>query len=96
MLKHLNKNASEEISKEDVATNLLTLRAFAYEDFDPSDASKAFHSPLIYSLLGTTHLQDTLGWVEVPGLDLLAKCDHGIKGVLALCTAAVSKIFICH
>ncbi|KAN0096961.1 hypothetical protein V8E55_001407, partial [Tylopilus felleus] len=30
-----------------------------------------------------------VGWVEVPGMDLLAKCDHGIKGVLALCTAAL-------
>ena len=31
-----------------------------------------------------------VGWVEVPGMDLLAKCDHEIKGVLALCTAAVT------
>ncbi|KAG9312036.1 hypothetical protein JVU11DRAFT_7315 [Chiua virens] len=91
VLKHLKNNAKEAkgLTTEDLATNLLTLRAFAYEDFNASDASKAFRSPLIHNLLATTHLQDTIGWVEVPGLDLLAKCDHGIKGVLALCTAAL-------
>ena len=31
------------------------------------------------------------GWKSLE-MDLLAKCDHGIKGVLALCTVAVSKL----
>lgn len=100
ILKHLNENISDQpadMTKEDLATHLMTLRAFAYEDFDPSDRSKAFQSPLIFALLGTTHMQDTIGWVEVPGFDMLAKCDHGIRGVLALCMAAVwQAAAICH
>lgn len=89
---------AEGLTKEEVATDLLTGRAFAYENFDPTGSEpdnfdKAFQSDLMLSLLGTTHLQDTIGWVEAPGFDLLAACDHGIRGVLALCTAAVISFF---
>lgn len=101
VLKHINEHISglnlfEDSlpTREEVATDLLTLQAFAYEDFIPTDRQKAFWSPLILSLLGTTHLQDTHGWVEVPGLDLQGKCDHGIRGVLALCTVAVREILL--
>ncbi|KAH0838764.1 hypothetical protein J3R83DRAFT_7139 [Lanmaoa asiatica] len=92
VLKYLNENAADQgLTKEALSTLLLKRRAFAYEDFDPTDHSKAFQSSFVLSLLGTTHLQDTIGWVEVPGLDLLAKCDHGIRGVLSLCTAALER-----
>ncbi|KAG6371948.1 hypothetical protein JVT61DRAFT_8962 [Boletus reticuloceps] len=93
VLTYLNENAAvdEGLTKEALATLLLKGRAFAYADFDPTDHSKAFQSDLILSLLGMTHLQDTIGWVEVPGLDLLQKCDHGIRGVLSLCTAALER-----
>ncbi|KAN0088048.1 hypothetical protein V8E55_006669 [Tylopilus felleus] len=97
VLKYLNEMVTAEgLTKEEVATDLLTGRAFAYENFDPTGSEpnnfdKAFQSDLMLSLLGTTHLQDTVGWVEAPGFDLLAACDHGIRGVLALCTAALER-----
>ena len=72
-----------------MAVTLLENWAFAYKDFNASEPVTASQSPLLLQLLGLTHLQDTQGWVDVPGLDLPSKCDYGIRGVLTLCTAAV-------
>ena len=94
VLQHLNKKATANESIESIAIQLLTRHAFAYKELKVAGPSEAFMSPLILSLLGLTHLQDTLGWVEVPGLNLDAKCDHGIKGVLVLCTVVASTNFI--
>ncbi|KAN0082911.1 hypothetical protein V8E55_008706 [Tylopilus felleus] len=90
VLKHLNEEAPiQGLTKEQLASHLLEDRRFAYKGFDIE--SMAFQSSLLLLLLGSTHLHDTAGWVEVPEMDLLAKCDHGIKGVLALCTAALER-----
>ena len=94
VLQHLNKKATANKSIESIVTQLLTGHVFVYKELKVAGPSEAFMSPLILSLLGLTHLQDTLGWVEVPGLNLDAKCNYGIKGVLALCTVAVSTNFI--
>ena len=75
-------------------TCLLSKQAFAYDSFEVAGPLEAFMSPLILFLLKTTHLQDTLGWMEVPGLNLNAKYNHGIKEMLALCTVAVGTNFI--
>ncbi|KAH0837813.1 hypothetical protein J3R83DRAFT_6018, partial [Lanmaoa asiatica] len=81
----LKENSIEGITAMQMATQLLQGQAFAYEKFDSTDQPSAFQSPPLLELLGLTHLQDTIGWVDVPGLDLPLKCDHGIRGVLALC-----------
>lgn len=86
-------NLDEEITTTEMAVQLLEDRAFAYKDFDSTDKLSAFQSPPLLRLLGLTHLQDTAGWVDVPGLDLPSKCNYGVTGALALCTAAVCTDF---
>ncbi|KAH0834699.1 hypothetical protein J3R83DRAFT_10226 [Lanmaoa asiatica] len=89
----LKENSIEGITAMQMATQLLQGQAFAYEKFDSTDQPSAFQSPPLLELLGLTHLQDTIGWVDIPGLDLPSKCDHGIRGVLTLCTAAIERAF---
>ncbi|KAG9310565.1 hypothetical protein JVU11DRAFT_9118 [Chiua virens] len=77
---------------EEYAEELVADLTFAYEDFDPKRPwEKAFQSSLLLSVFATTHLQDTIGWVNIPGLDLHTKHDRGVKGALALCAAAVER-----
>ena len=94
VLQHINKTAIADKSRESIVTRLLFKQAFAYKSFKVAGPLEAFMSPPILFLLKMTHLQDTFGWVKVPRLNLNAKCDHRIKGMLALCTVAVSTNFI--
>ena len=91
VLQHLNKKATPNESIESTMTKLLTRHTFvfAYKDLEVAGPSKAFMSSLILSLLGSTHLQDTLRWVEISELDLDVKYDYRIKRVLAFCTITV-------
>ncbi|KAI5997712.1 hypothetical protein EDC04DRAFT_2977780 [Pisolithus marmoratus] len=68
---------------------LLEDQAFAYEDLDTNDSTKAFRSSLVLELLGTVHLQQVDGWVDVPALQLVEKQVCGIKGALAMSTAVL-------
>ena len=71
------------------AAALLVDTAFTYEELNPKEQGTTFQSSPLLLLLGLMHLQDILGWVDVPGLDLPSKCNHGISGALVLCTAVV-------
>ncbi|KAI5989471.1 hypothetical protein EDC04DRAFT_2614343 [Pisolithus marmoratus] len=64
---------------------LLEDQAFAYEDLDTNDSTKAFHSSL--------HLQQVDGWVDIPALQLVEKHVCGIKGALAMSTAALEQCY---
>ncbi|KAI6009048.1 hypothetical protein EDC04DRAFT_2610767 [Pisolithus marmoratus] len=68
---------------------LLEDQAFAYEDLDTNDSTMAFHSSLILELLGTVHLQQVDGWVDVPALQLVEKHVCGIKGALTMSTTVL-------
>ncbi|KAH0827333.1 hypothetical protein J3R83DRAFT_3961 [Lanmaoa asiatica] len=94
IVKFLRENPIKGLTSCETATFLLDNRAFAYEDFDSSDSTKAFCSFFVLSLLGA-HLQQISGWVDVPCLDLRAKADYGVKGVLALSTATLEHALKC-
>ncbi|KAI5998887.1 hypothetical protein EDC04DRAFT_2975932 [Pisolithus marmoratus] len=68
---------------------LLEDQAFAYEDLDTNDSTKAFRLSLVLELLSTAHLQQVDGWVDVPALQLVEKHVCGIKGALAMSTAVL-------
>ena len=85
----LKENSVKELTMVQVAAKLLENWVFAYENFDSTDQPSTFQSPPLLQLLSLIHLQDTLGWIDIPGLDLLLKCNHRVRGVLALCTAVV-------
>lgn len=85
----------ENNSGEERAAELLQDRAFAYKGLKKTQETRdAFQSPLLLQLFGITHLQDTQGWVDIPGLNLQAKCEYGVAEALALCTTAVWT-FVC-
>lgn len=86
------KENSEALTMQELAATLLEDLSFPYEDFDSSCPEKAFRSIHVLNLLGSTHLQQTYGWVDIPSLDLRSKWVHGVKGALALCTAAVNPV----
>ncbi|KAG9309326.1 hypothetical protein JVU11DRAFT_10816 [Chiua virens] len=44
--------------------------AFAFEDFNHSNENKSFQSSMLLSALTSMYLQDTIGWVDIPGLEL--------------------------
>ncbi|KAH0834165.1 hypothetical protein J3R83DRAFT_11471 [Lanmaoa asiatica] len=91
---YLSCNSTEDMTSAELVALLLDEQAFAYENFDYNDKPTAFLSPLLLELLGTTHLQDIQGCVDIPGLDIaVAEVGHRVKGALALCTAALQRAF---
>ncbi|KAI6026453.1 hypothetical protein PISMIDRAFT_18646 [Pisolithus microcarpus 441] len=82
---------NSDLNIETFCDILLEDQAFAYEDLDTSDLTKAFHSSLVLELLSTAHLQQVDGWVDVPALQLAEKHACSIKGALAMSTAALER-----
>ncbi|KAI6009094.1 hypothetical protein EDC04DRAFT_2906763 [Pisolithus marmoratus] len=80
VLNFFKENA--DLNIETCCDILLEDQAFAYEDLDTNDSTKAFHSSLILKLLSTAHLQQVDGWVDIPALQLVEKHVWVSKGHL--------------
>ena len=76
-----------------ICRELLDGFTFLYEDFDPANSENAFQSHFLLQLLAHGHLRPCIGCPDIPKLDTENLKEHGIKGVLSLCCAAVCYSF---
>jgi hypothetical protein len=87
----LAQNEDEDI--EELAKFLLAEYAFLYEDTEALDKATIYHSPFMLQLVGTTHLQATIGHADVPELKTSALAEKGIIGVVSICAVVVCWVF---
>lgn len=78
---------------DELAKYLLTKYAFLYEDTEALDKATIYRSPFMLQLVGTAHLQATIGHADIPELKTSALAEKGIIGVVSICAAAVCKVF---
>jgi hypothetical protein len=78
---------------EGLAKYLLAKYAFLYADTETLDKATIYRSPFMLQLVGTAHLQATIGHADVPELKTGALVEKGIIGVVSICVAAVCRGF---
>ena len=73
-----------------MATKLFNNFAFLCENIDEPSFDGRFRSPFLVELLGTTHLNDIVGYVNVPQWDTKGlAAGKDMAGVLGMASAAV-------
>ncbi|KAG1734436.1 uncharacterized protein EDB91DRAFT_1084090 [Suillus paluster] len=80
---------NEDTDVMELVGYLLTDYAFLYEDPDTLDKGTTYRSPFMPQLIGTAHLQATIGHADVPELKTGTLAKNGIVGVIAISVAAL-------
>ncbi|KIK81740.1 hypothetical protein PAXRUDRAFT_155330 [Paxillus rubicundulus Ve08.2h10] len=80
----------DDVNVHGVAKDLKTGYTFLQEDPDSPQEEGMFHSTFLLELIGSTHLSNITGFVEVPGWDVwgMASGKNG-KGVITMASAAL-------
>ncbi|KAF9227238.1 hypothetical protein BS17DRAFT_454989 [Gyrodon lividus] len=88
----LRFNGSLDVDIHGVAEDLMTSYAFLQEDPDFPQEEGMFRSTFLLELIGSTHLSNITGFVEVPGWDVqgMARGENG-EGILAMASAALER-----
>ncbi|KAG2745187.1 hypothetical protein P692DRAFT_20742294, partial [Suillus brevipes Sb2] len=81
----------EDLDLEGLAKYLLAKYAFLYADTETLDKATIYRSPFMLQLVGTAHLQATIGHADVPELKTGALVEKGIIGVVSICAAALER-----
>lgn len=74
-----------------LAKYLLTKYVFLYKDTEALDKATIYCSPFMLQLVGTAHLQATIGHAVIPELETSALTEKGIVGVVSICAAALER-----
>lgn len=69
---------------------LLKDNTYLYENLNSNDASKAFRSAFMISLLAETHVLAIKGYLDIPCLKSSELHHDGVAGIMGLCGAVVS------
>jgi len=76
-----------------ICCELLDGFTFLYENFDPANSENALWSHFLLQLLAHGHFHPCIGCPDILKLNTENLKEHGIKGVLSLCCAAVCYSF---
>ncbi|KAI6021336.1 hypothetical protein BKA83DRAFT_116377 [Pisolithus microcarpus] len=72
--------------------DLLDGLAFLFQDLDPMNSENAYWSQFLLQLLAHTHLQSCVGCPDIPNLNTHSLREHGVKGAISLCCAALECV----